>query len=260
MNYEAREMSLGAMKAVVFGAMTIVGIASTSASAAAILTFDTEEDYSENFRETYTPASLGWSGIGDVARLGSGTSAAIYDRTSDSGKDVFSNGTFSFDFYVPHSGSSAGLITHIPTGSETTGYMAFVSVANGNDILRIYKGANPTTGAAGTQMAVSTAANLSVDTWYTLVFTATESGSSLQLKASVVSTGATPTELWAIPYTDTTPLAAGQIGFRLNGASGAPTSTPTVRIDNVSIPEPATAGMVGGALLLALSRRRRVTC
>ncbi len=259
MSFKTGLTGLGVAKGV-FGAMLIAGIASSSASAALVLDFGTASDYDDNFREVTNASSLGWDSNGDILRTTSGTSVAIYDRTSVAGKDVFSTGTFSFDFQVAHAGSGVGFFSNIPTDSETAAYLATASVdtSGTSDLLRIYKGVDPlsTTGVVNTPVVQISANKLALNTWYTLTLAITESEGALDLNLSVFSTGATPTEVWSASYHDATPLAAGQIGIRATGASGA--AGERLRIDNFTIvPEPATAVFFAGASLLAMGRRRR---
>ncbi|HYE21773.1 MAG TPA: PEP-CTERM sorting domain-containing protein [Tepidisphaeraceae bacterium] len=189
------------------------------------------------------------------------TSATIYDTTPGDGgatTNVFGNEVVTVDFRLGHATASFGPFIRLNTVGGG-GYLTLVQENGGSDTLRFFEAASAP-GGTQTQIGVTkNQAALALNTWYTLVFTATNSGANVILDSKIYAQGDVGgTILFQDSITDTTAAnqSAGQVGLRFGDNSGSVAQV--VDVDNFEVvPEPASAGLVAAVGGMILMRRRR---
>lgn len=243
-------------------------------ASAATLTFNTNADYDNNFYEVANPGDLATSvGNGYLNKVNSSATSAVYNTSATGGSggaggtaggtpldkfgDVSLQATFGH-FSNPLDGSTGvGFFTKI-NDTATSGYVAIFRVltATTADFRVFDTAALSTVGTLlGTQTFTGTFAR---DTYYIAKLTVTDVGANVRFDASLwtaadVQIGSTVT------LTDNTSAVTGlgQVGLRVG--SGQFT---TVHVNDFSvnaIPEPSAYALFasGGALCVALLRRKR---
>jgi hypothetical protein len=259
-----------------------MGLMSMSAVAsAATVAFSSPSDFTNNFRTTLAVTNGGTIGQNSAAgpdgsagilrdtASGSGSASyiALYDTTpaDNTTQNTFVNEQVQADFRMSAATSSFGLFSRV-NGAETAGYLGLINIdASGtNDQIRIFDSTAPNSTAVGTTLAntTTTSSALSLNTWYTMLFSSANDGSNVDLSLKIFNYGDDPavaTPLLTASATDTTtPLtSAGEVGLRFNAVLGAGN---TVDADNFTVPstvpEPSCLGLLvlGSAVLL---KRRR---
>lgn len=261
------------MKQLYFRLLLALTAAVAAPLKAAIYTFDTAPDFTNNFTAGAAPGtSIAWSNTNPfgnhVAKSEGTTNAGISILNTAAGSTTYTlkaDVAFSESVFIAAS-SSFGFLTNIGTDN---GYLAIFRFTGTNTAdFRIFEGTNATTGAVGTQVNTGTpnqTFTLSSGTWaqntfYSFSLDVLNTGSAISFTGSILTTGGSVLGTFGI-YNETTPLVSVSnttVGFRMGVNAGQ-----TVRMDNFSvtaIPEPSTYALLGGAGVLGLAmcvRRRR---
>jgi len=225
------------------------------------ITFDIEQDYTLNFRESSAPGNVLWQAGGYIENQVASPTAPtlVYDTTpADSSTINVVTDPVSVDFHFTSGNAQFGLAIRVPQG-EANGWTILVSTHSGGsqDHFRLYRNGDFSTGALGNAVSaanyVNTGTNfLDLDTWYTLVVTQTETGSGFTIDASIYEQGTgnqiAALETWSVADTHATYLPPGQVGARFF-ARGA--------MDNfhIVIPEPMSLVLLSVGGLMMFRRR-----
>jgi len=244
---------------------------------AATLTFNTNADYDNNFYEVAgaNGGDLGTNASGYLNKINGTATSAVYNTHATGGVggaggtaggtplDTFGDFTIQATFRVSTleaAGTSIGFFTKI-NDTATSGYAALFRLTSTSQAdFRLFDTAALST--VGTPIdplpAQTIAGAFAVNTYYIAKLTVTDVGANVRFDASLWTAGGSQIGS-TVTLTDTSSAVAGlgQVGLRVG--SGQFT---TVQIDNFSvnaIPEPNTFALFasGGALCVALLRRKR---
>ncbi|MFA6960716.1 MAG: hypothetical protein WC205_08205 [Opitutaceae bacterium] len=222
--------------------------------------FDTTTDYDNNFVEILNGASVSWDGTNKVvSKTGVDTSGILFNDGGTAGTDSFSDVTASID--VSFNAFAANSIGIYQGATNSTGYLGLVNFLSSTSVqLRIFdSNSAPNAGTVGTTLTnvtLTPTASLTVNTFYTVSFSSISNGSNQDLTLSLSSVSGTVLATTLITD-NTSAVQSGQIGLR---PSSQVLTLDNFAITSSAIPEPATASMIMGAIMVGVAacvRRRR---
>lgn len=264
--------------------LSLITSASIVSSASAIsLNFDVATDYEDNFWGPSNRTLSSWDASGDITKaIPSSTNTLVFNSNAIGGGsnlagtaagvplDKFDNFVYQVDvsMSVFSTGNSFGFYTKL-NDAANSGDLAIFRFSNGSSAdFRMYVGGNPTSGnglgsntTPVTTQTFAPTSNFTTDTYYTFRLEVEDVGNDVEYRASIWTTGVSPTQIGSTlnyTYTDGN-IGLGQVGLRLSASNG---SSGSLRFDNYqinAIPEPAyLATMLCGFIsLVAILRRRK---
>ncbi len=248
---------------------------------AALVDFETAGDLTNNFRQSTGDANVAQTAdaagndyvtVNNQQTANAGKSF-LYDTTpadATSGTaSTFSSTnpiTVSYAFQAGTTGTSTnsfGVYIIDPTNETTNSLLALLNVdaSATNERIRFFKDGNWSTSSAGTQVGSNNDSSSSIvavgDPFKTLTLTYSVSGTTPTLTLAVGSFSAT--SAFSAGDAITNPEFALRIyDAQTSDGSSITQHTTTANFDNFQVvPEPASLGMLGAGLGLALMRRRR---
>jgi hypothetical protein len=151
-----------------------------------------------------------------------------------------------------------------PSTNPPASHMMIIKTMGGNEVYAVPEGGWP--GTAGIYPAGNPDADLNDGAWHHVVWTASQSGNTVELYVDTISVG---TNMWGAA----TPMTQWMLGRRIGGDGSeeydgliddyriydhALTLTEVVELYNTIVPEPASLSLlIGGMSLIALRSRRR---
>jgi hypothetical protein len=246
-------------------AIGIASVAVSTSASAAVITFGSSTDLTDNFRDLTTPQALSVSGgVLNVTSNSSSARAIVYDTTPADAtiKTSFSAATdpvsASFDVGSITAANTSIGVYFIDAAQAENLYASGIILLNVNnsgeaDLVRVASYVQPSTASAGSLATVATGSDLGIGlngpmTTVTASYTRINAqNSSLALTIGSTTVTGNFTGYW-------TPTNV-EVGLRLFPA----TTGASLQLDNFAvgpIPEPASAAMLG-MVGLVIGRRRR---
>lgn len=257
-----------------FASLSVAVLLAHTASAAT-LTFNSNADYDNNFYEVANPGDLGTNVSGYLNKVNTSATSAVYNTHATGGSggaggttfgtpldtfgDVKLQATFAHSTNSLDGSTGVGFFTKI-NDAGTSGYLTIFRVLSATTAdIRVFDTA--ALSGVGTTLVTQniTGGTFAKDTYYIAKLTVTDEGANVKFDASLWTAADTLISGSSVTITDTTTAVTGlgQVGLR--AGSGASSS---LRIDSFSVtavPEPSTYALFasGGALCVALLRRKR---
>jgi hypothetical protein len=239
---------------------------------AATVTFDTAQQYADNFTELVNASNTAWADGGYLQKdAGDSATVARFNDAGTSGTDTYDDLRISMDFRTSGPlGSNGNSVGFFVRGNEagTSAYAAvFRMTSTTSADFRVWDStANPSTGilpgsTLGSQTLTGLPANtFALDTFYSFRLDVANVGDNVVFTGSIYTQGGDLIGTFGTITDTTTPLtAAGEVYIRMGSNSVTPNNAVN-HYDNFKvevIPEPAAASLLGFTAMLAAFRRRR---